>query len=276
MKIKKLVFSLLMVCAIGSSSAVINVNAESPENTKINDDVLLGDVNLDKIIDARDASMTLIYYAMSSADKETDLKPEQIMAADFNSDNKVDSRDASAILTYYATESASSNTGEPVVDPPRYKNISIGNKTDDNSSGGIKSKYMYWVDINENKNYIFNGRFLKVTFKLSEDIPCGDYTVKFRTDFSIYAGATVRPDVIYNGCLRVGTGDMSITFLDEDGFIVYGDNVVCSQGDTVDYYISIENNPGIAAALIWIDYDENLMTIENIAPVGEFEKIVTQ
>lgn len=67
---------------------------------------ILGDVNNDKIIDARDASAVLIEYAQSSTDAGGSFTDEQKKAADVNNDGKVDARDASDILRFYALSSA--------------------------------------------------------------------------------------------------------------------------------------------------------------------------
>ena len=74
------------------------------------DGFLLGDVNNDKIIDARDASEVLTYYARSSTGKlEKDLTDTQKKAADYNKDEIIDGRDATEILTFYARSSVKNN-----------------------------------------------------------------------------------------------------------------------------------------------------------------------
>lgn len=61
-------------------------------------DFLLGDVNNDGVVDAKDAAVILNDYATALLE-DREIKNE---VADFNKDGKVDSADASAILTYYA------------------------------------------------------------------------------------------------------------------------------------------------------------------------------
>lgn len=65
----------------------------------------LGDVNGDWIIDARDASCTLLAYALASASQDIPMSYD-LAQADATGDEKVDSRDASLILRYYASSSA--------------------------------------------------------------------------------------------------------------------------------------------------------------------------
>lgn len=63
---------------------------------------ILGDVDGNNIIDARDASMTLTEYAWLSTEHDPTFTARQNKAADFNTDGIVDGTDATAILTYYA------------------------------------------------------------------------------------------------------------------------------------------------------------------------------
>ena len=65
--------------------------------------IKMGDVNSDDLIDARDASEVLTYYAKTSAGGKSTLANSS--AADVNSDKVVDGRDASTILAYYAVAS---------------------------------------------------------------------------------------------------------------------------------------------------------------------------
>lgn len=63
---------------------------------------VIGDPNEDGIVNAEDASDTLIMAANAGAGNETDFSDAQISAADINGDTKVDAADASAILMYSA------------------------------------------------------------------------------------------------------------------------------------------------------------------------------
>ena len=63
---------------------------------------MLGDVNGDKILDARDASAILSEYAQTSTvDGKSTFTDDQKKAADVNKDNVVDARDATAVFSYY-------------------------------------------------------------------------------------------------------------------------------------------------------------------------------
>ena len=67
----------------------------------------LGDVNADQMIDARDASDILAYYANISSNKPTGVFYKG--SADVNEDKVIDARDASDILSYYAFTSTGNN-----------------------------------------------------------------------------------------------------------------------------------------------------------------------
>ena len=159
--------------------------------------------------------------------------------------------------TEYVTVAPSeSNTGE-------YKSVTDGN-------------YILWMDISKNEDFIFNDEFVKITFKIKEGIPNGEYPITFVTDFSTIKGVTLNPTKVYNGTITVG-GDAkkSEDFSKETEFIVYGDNISCKQGDTVDFYINTKNNPGLAATLLWFYYDSNAMSVttKGVKAAGEFAEI---
>jgi C1A family cysteine protease len=62
----------------------------------------IGDVDMNGIVDAVDASLILTHYARISAGEKTVISEEQLVSADYNRDGTVDGRDASAVLSYYA------------------------------------------------------------------------------------------------------------------------------------------------------------------------------
>ncbi|MDE7098141.1 MAG: N-acetylmuramoyl-L-alanine amidase, partial [Ruminococcus sp.] len=70
--------------------------AEMPE------DILLGDVNLDNIVDASDASCVLEEYATLSIGKKGTFNDRLKETGDINKDGAIDSSDASEILEFYA------------------------------------------------------------------------------------------------------------------------------------------------------------------------------
>ena len=63
---------------------------------------MLGDVNEDGMVDAKDSSEVLVYYSRMSTDMEYELSSAQYTAADVNTDKMVDAKDALLILDYYS------------------------------------------------------------------------------------------------------------------------------------------------------------------------------
>ena len=134
----------------------------------------------------------------------------------------------------------------------------------------IESRYCLWIDISKDSDYIFNDQFIKITFKLKDDIPEQDYAIRFNPDLSSVAGKTVTPDKVLQGTIRVGGNIEAQDVSKEAGFVAYGDNISAKPGDTVDYYLNLKNNPGLAAILVWVYYDSNAMELQGIKPAGEF------
>ena len=66
---------------------------------------LIGDVNCDNIIDGRDATSVLTYYAVTSTGSKYNNSDFHVEYADYIEDEIIDARDATAILTYYAKAS---------------------------------------------------------------------------------------------------------------------------------------------------------------------------
>lgn len=65
----------------------------------------LGDIDGNSVIDGKDATAILSYYAAASAGKNVSLTAEEKNAADVNKDNIVDGIDATNVLSYYAAAS---------------------------------------------------------------------------------------------------------------------------------------------------------------------------
>lgn len=71
--------------------------------------IMLGDVNFDEKIDARDAALVLGEYAGAATGADTSLSEIQADCADVDDDGKVMATDAARILEYYAYVSAGNN-----------------------------------------------------------------------------------------------------------------------------------------------------------------------
>jgi hypothetical protein len=137
-----------------------------------------------------------------------------------------------------------------------------------------KSRYAMWLDISKDENFFFEGQFLKYTFKVKEGIPDGDYKIKLTPDFSDVTGTSVYADKVFDGTIRVNNGSIdAANVASETGLIVYGDNVACKQGDTVDFYVNIKNNSGVVAFVMKTYYDGNALELIDNGAAGDFEYI---
>jgi hypothetical protein len=90
-----------------SSMAAPKVLYDAMEGVDTTSAQTAGDVNGDGMVDARDASMILVYYAKMSTGGEGGFTEEQKKAADLNGDGFIDAKDASAVLAIYAKASTS-------------------------------------------------------------------------------------------------------------------------------------------------------------------------
>ena len=145
--------------------------------------------------------------------------------------------------------------------------------SDDGYAGSMDSRYCLWIDIAENKDYVFNDDFIEVCFKLKDNIPEKDYPVRFITDFSTVNGNSLVPDKVIQGNIRVGGSIEAQDVSSETGFVAYGDNVSANPGEEVRYRINLKNNPGMAGMLVWVYYNSNAMEVEKITPSGEFAEL---
>lgn len=192
-------------------------------------------------------------------------------------DEDVDLNSADPVSTEAATEivEVTEANGEKATDAAGKVVTQIVTKpteasSADNYKSKTASKYVLWIDISKDSDYIFNDQFIKVTFKLKDNIPNKDYAVRFNPDLSSVAGHSVTPDKVVQGTIRVGGDIKAQDVSSETGFVAYGDNVSAKAGDTVDYYLNLKNNPGLAAILVWVYYDSNAMEVQSIRPAGEF------
>lgn len=79
-------------------------------------DYNFGDINLDDVVDASDASLALVEYAATATGKESTLDEIPKINGDVNFDTVIDASDASDILRYYAYTSTTSEEAKDLVD----------------------------------------------------------------------------------------------------------------------------------------------------------------
>lgn len=222
-----------------------------------------GDVDFENIVN--DQGQVVVTPFQSGSSDDFGIPAPEV---DLDSDDPVAKEPATEIVE--VTEA----NGEKATDSAGNVVTQIVTKPADSSAENYKSKteskYCFWIDISKDSDYVFNDQFIKVTFNLKDNIPDRDYPVRFNPDLSSVAGKTITPDKVVQGTIRVGGDIDAQNVSSESGFVVYGDNVSAKAGDTVDYYLNIKNNPGLAGILVWVYYDANAMDVESIRPAGEF------
>ena len=145
-----------------------------------------------------------------------------------------------------------------------------GNQATDASQG---SKYIFWIDIGKDVDFKFNGQFVKITFKVKDGTPDGEYPITIDPDISTVDGKSLNRQLnVLNGTIKVG-GTIDPQEIKSDGITVYADNISAKAGDTIDYYINIKNNPGAAALMMWFSYDANALELQKVKACGEFADI---
>ncbi|MBR4362714.1 MAG: leucine-rich repeat protein [Ruminococcus sp.] len=98
---------LLNYSGIPTSETVQKITEVKSEYL-VDNDASLGDVNEDGKVDAKDASLILVYYSKMSTGGDGGFTEAQISAANVNDDTLIDAKDASFILAYYAMASTAS------------------------------------------------------------------------------------------------------------------------------------------------------------------------
>ena len=254
---------------------------------------IFGDINGDSVIDGSDATLLLTYYASASTGysgtleqfanelkKGEDTSPVTTTAKATSASTTTTTAkatDASATTTTAKATSATTTTSKATATSATTTAFEAETTVTTTSAGYVAetdAKYFMWVDIAKDKDYVFNDEFIKLSFKIKEDIPDKDYTIRLKPDLSDIKGVSIYPDSVIHGTIRVNSGSIApVDVSAETGMAVYGDNIACKQGDTVDYYINFKNNSGIAGALIWFYYDSNAMELVSLKPVGEFAEI---
>lgn len=144
---------------------------------------------------------------------------------------------------------------------------------EDNYTPSISVIKTFWMDMSKGQDYVFNGEFIVLNFKVKETTPDGAYEINInKIDMSNYAAQMIKANTS-GGYIYVGnTMEIPVDDINMDSFIIYApENKNVQQGDSVQFKFNIENNPGIMAFILSIAFDENALDFESIE-VGEAAK----
>lgn len=95
----------IIISGDGENAVIANSGTNTYIRFKADNELAIGDVNADSVIDASDASAVLKEYAALSTGSDSTFTNEQKAAGDVNGDSIIDASDASTILRYYAYRS---------------------------------------------------------------------------------------------------------------------------------------------------------------------------
>ena len=136
------------------------------------------------------------------------------------------------------------------------------------------SKYILWMNLEKDVDYDFQGKFVKMSFKVKDDAPEGDYQVTINPDVSTVAGKSLNKSIkVFNGLVRVGGSVEAQDVSNVDGPVIYADKVSAKPGETVDFYLNFDKNPGCAAMMICFAYDSNALECISPQAYGDFAEV---
>lgn len=138
---------------------VYSAESKSPES------MIIGDVDNNGVIDARDASLVLNEYVSLSTGALPSFTEEQQKAADVNGDGSIDSLDAFIISDYYSErltgsmltmETLIGNTDDGKVIPELEKNASNGFTEEEIANSKVKPKFKLTAEPDAENDRIIN------------------------------------------------------------------------------------------------------------------------
>ena len=209
------------------------------------------------------------YITVTEANGEA--KTEVVNVTDAEGENVTDSNGEDVTEVVEVTEAV---TDEKAT---QGGNANTPNTTDASYVPYMGESYAIWLDISKDADYVFNGEFIEITFKIKDNAPQGVYNVNITNPdlANIYkGGTTVKPDTVESGKVFVGTkAEKQREFTDDDGFAIYGEYVSANPGDEVKIRFYMNNNPGLVAINFHYEFDRNAMDIIDAKSVGEFGKV---
>lgn len=230
-----------------------------------------------EIITVTDAKGEPVTEFVAVTEANGEVVTEQVVVTEAGGAVVTDTKGETVTTVVTATEVV--NVTEVVTNAPsKETNVVTEEATSSNHVSAMKRFNAYWMDISEDKNYIFNDSFIEVDVKIKEDIPDGKYPINITwPDFAcrddVMIGKTVDVDHVLNGYLYVNTPVDEEQVMPNDGLSVMAESVECKQGEEVVLKFKIKNNPGMCAINFNFEYDENAIEVLGAYATGEFAEI---
>ncbi len=126
-------------------------------------------------------------------------------------------------------------------------------------AGNKEVMEVYWMDISKRRDIVFEGEYVKATFKIKDNAPNGTYplTVEWM-DFANFDAGDVKPTPI-EGSVTVGGSAVETKFNNSSDFQLKIDGVSGNPGDEVTVLINAKNNPGFVACLFRFGYNSDVL-----------------
>lgn len=240
-----------------SASANADANGSASDNS--------GDSSQEvETIDASDASLkqNMIFLA-------EDATPGGNAATNSNSTKTEvggNSDDEYVVVTDANGKAVTDTNGKQVTTPAKTttNNASSGDSSSDNYQPNMTRRALYWLDMSEQENFVFNGETIVLTFKIKDNAADGNYAVNIckETDFADYsAEGRITADLI-DGTVTVGNATPEEARNAQSGkFTVSVGSASGKDGDEVKVPINFSDNPGLVGMIFWFEYDSNALEL---------------
>ncbi len=172
------------------------------------------------------------------------------------------------VVTNAAGEAETNSDGSIVTEIVTY---------DNSYTSSISGKQLYWMDMSEYEDFVFNGDFIDVVFRVKDDTPDGDYTIGIGTcDFANYDAI----DLGYSSAnATVAVGDAELpenAVVEGDGpILLSAENVAADPGDEFVVRFQINENPGVVAFIFRFTYDQNAFEYVGLTVGEDCEDYIT-
>lgn len=158
-----------------------------------------------------------------------------------------------------------------------------GNTVATNSNlKGMQDLPARWLDIRRQKDYVFDGKMIKLTFKIKDtaadgavaklDVTSTDMTSWGNSDSAM--PVALEPQIIA-GSVKVGSTPQATTGA-FNGMGLYFDNVAGKPGETVTVNLNVVNNPGFVVFILNLQYDADILEFIGSDYGDDFNAVRTQ
>ncbi len=256
-------FSAMIAVVLGSCVSCASKKEKAPSLTE-----------QEKSEVAEDA-LTFTYDSEDEDDTSADLN-----AADPTEPNGDTAPAETQIVTDAQGQPATDAEGQPATEIITVTETVTGGSNNNNSSANTNTPDMrpceaWWINIAQEKDFVFNNDFIAVDFEIRENAPTGKTSINItKSDFSNLAAQTaIHPTSTYNNFVYINQDKEDISINDDGKFLIYTDAASGKPGDVVTVVFNIKNNPGLCAVDFAFEYDKNVLKIVDTYAVGEYAEI---